>query len=1280
MHASGSGGRQETCGALPRRGGAPGALLGGLLAGVLVGTPGIAQAQGIDAHGPVPPPVEGRADAPLTLWSPHRAPKGAWTVGGLLELVDRPLVRYEWSALGEPPTEVPVVGSAVVLGLSGRYTLGRRVALGASVPLFLHATGEAGAGGPALGDVHLWVPIGLKIPEDGQGLGFSLVPWLDLATGQEARFLGDPNGKLGLLGAIGYGRGAWSFVGNLGLEVGEGVSFPHQVVGGSALILGGAVGYAVNPRLGLHLEGRVSAGPEESWAAVAGAGATGSPAELLLTVKGRFDRGPWYVGGLGRGVSKGIGAGRARGFVGFGWSHDPTVADGPDLPRGGWELVVRDPRGEPVRGASLQVAGKQVAVTGADGVIAVDGLRWRKGVEVQAPGHLAIALDPPEEEQTAALELVLPWAPRPVPFRVISQEGRLVPAQLVAHPLSEASEAEPVTAPSGSLRLEPGRWRVEIEAEGFAAQAREIEVPAGQRALVETEVVLLEPAGEATLVHRIADTEGASVVGARVLLDGQPVGTTGEGGLIELASLAVGPHRLIIQHEAFTQREEPELVLGPGENLIATVLHRVPGSVKVVVRDRDGRVVPDAVVRFDGPRRLAPMPLGERGERTTVLGPGTWTLLVTSATWGIQEREVVVPPDNFDLITAEVVLQPQEQGRAELAVRVIDPEGHPIDGAELTLDGQPLGRTSTGGTLRLSGLRAGIRTLGVVGEHFRPLSARDLRLAEGLHEELVTLDWQPGSVLVLTRQPEGVVDDAVVRFLGEERLPPAPLGPAGEGLFQLPEGPWQVLVTSARHGLQARDLVIPPDSRALQVVDVVMNPTEGGLATLDLRVANTEGHAVVGAEVRLDGLSLGRTTNTGILALNQLSVGRRELAVEAPLYQPQVRDHRLLEGRQELELVLDWAPGATRVKVVGPDGEPVTDATVRLLGPGSVPPARVDPHGEQHFQLTPGRWQALVVSERFGIAQVPVEIGRDEVLTEVTVALEPVEAGLAELLVRVVDDDGRPVVGARVTLDGQEIGPTGDGGALLVQELPPGVVRLGLRADRYANFSTTRVDLREGSQERIFRLAFQPGTVTVSVQDRDGRPVDAEVRLVGPTDVPPFRTGADGVEPVALRPGTWQVIASTEALGPERAEVTVAPGASVAQVELVLEPTRVHFTDEAVLIRERVAFDFDRDVLRPDSAAVLDEVANTILSRAHLIRVEVQGHTDNVGSVAYNQDLSQRRAEAVVRALVARGVPPEKLRARGYGTQRPIADNDTDEGRAANRRVEFQIVEQAVEP
>lgn len=101
-----------------------------------------------------------------------------------------------------------------------------------------------------------------------------------------------------------------------------------------------------------------------------------------------------------------------------------------------------------------------------------------------------------------------------------------------------------------------------------------------------------------------------------------------------------------------------------------------------------------------------------------------------------------------------------------------------------------------------------------------------------------------------------------------------------------------------------------------------------------------------------------------------------------------------------------------------------------------------------------------------------------------------------------------------------------------------------------------------------------------------------------------------------------------------------------------------------------INFDTDAARIRPESADVVAAIAAALRQDATL-RLEVAGHTDNVGPPAHNLALSRERAAAVVAALVAKGIAPDRLRPEGYGATRPVATNDTEAGRAKNRRVEL---------
>lgn len=123
----------------------------------------------------------------------------------------------------------------------------------------------------------------------------------------------------------------------------------------------------------------------------------------------------------------------------------------------------------------------------------------------------------------------------------------------------------------------------------------------------------------------------------------------------------------------------------------------------------------------------------------------------------------------------------------------------------------------------------------------------------------------------------------------------------------------------------------------------------------------------------------------------------------------------------------------------------------------------------------------------------------------------------------------------------------------------------------------------------------------------------------------------------------------------------------------VTETTRLD-ADE-ILTREKVMFETDSAVLLPEGKAVLDEVAVVLTEHPELAKVRIDGNADSTATQAYNQTLSEQRADSVRDYLVTKGIATERLVTRGFGENRPVADNTTDAGRYKNRRVEFHVLE-----
>ena len=151
----------------------------------------------------------------------------------------------------------------------------------------------------------------------------------------------------------------------------------------------------------------------------------------------------------------------------------------------------------------------------------------------------------------------------------------------------------------------------------------------------------------------------------------------------------------------------------------------------------------------------------------------------------------------------------------------------------------------------------------------------------------------------------------------------------------------------------------------------------------------------------------------------------------------------------------------------------------------------------------------------------------------------------------------------------------------------------------------------------------------------------------------------NGTNELCWRDANWTpATAAPECDGALVAPVAAAPAPAVA--------SKVTFAADAF-------FDFDKSVLKPEGKAKLDDLT-TKIKDIDLEVVIAVGHTDSVGSDAYNQKLSMRRSEAVKAYLVSKGIEKNRVYTEGKGEKQPVADNKTKEGRAKNRRVEIEVV------
>jgi len=264
---------------------------------------------------------------------------------------------------------------------------------------------------------------------------------------------------------------------------------------------------------------------------------------------------------------------------------------------------------------------------------------------------------------------------------------------------------------------------------------------------------------------------------------------------------------------------------------------------------------------------------------------------------------------------------------------------------------------------------------------------------------------------------------------------------------------------------------------------------------------------------------------------------------------------------------------------------------------------------------------------------------------------------------------GAPMA-ARIEFPGSKIGPVNADatlGAFKLDRVEVGVYTLSASADKYIP-ATITLAVEDGKlATAIFKLAPEAGAVTVTGKVYDKKTNDPLSATVAFNDAVVTTDPATGVYKAQVMPGSYTVVVESKDYVKQTAALIVEKDKPLVRDFAMLK------VGMSITLRG-IYFDFDKSTIKPESRPALEDAAK-MLNENPTIKVEIQGHTDSKGSDSYNLALSDRRAAAVVAYLVTNlGVDPSRLTSRGYGESMPIATNDTDAGRALNRRVEFAII------
>ncbi len=349
-------------------------------------------------------------------------------------------------------------------------------------------------------------------------------------------------------------------------------------------------------------------------------------------------------------------------------------------------------------------------------------------------------------------------------------------------------------------------------------------------------------------------------------------------------------------------------------------------------------------------------------------------------------------------------------------------------------------------------------------------------------------------------------------------------------------------------------------------------------------------------------------------------------------------------------------------------GEPV-QGTIEFEGE-ELWPVQIDQNGVYKTELPVGSYTMIVDIPNYRISTEVVVIRKNET-TQKDIALNPVVLETDGIIRGTVTDinTGEGLVANIAITEGDfSAGKSNIDGSYDVT-LPGGTYTLKFRREGY--LPATKTVVVKVGETSVLPVEMKPlpmGVITGKVTDtRKGEPLQATISLPG-TELEPIMANEEGIYKVQIAPGTYEIKAEYPEYISQSFPLVVEEGKTTMRNFELVKP------GEKITLRG-IYFEFDKARIQPESKPTLDR-AIKILDDNPSIDVMIEGHTDWIGSESYNQQLSQRRADAVKAYLVREGgIDAGRITTIGKGENDPIASNETDEGRSLNRRIEFVILD-----
>lgn len=324
-----------------------------------------------------------------------------------------------------------------------------------------------------------------------------------------------------------------------------------------------------------------------------------------------------------------------------------------------------------------------------------------------------------------------------------------------------------------------------------------------------------------------------------------------------------------------------------------------------------------------------------------------------------------------------------------------------------------------------------------------------------------------------------------------------------------------------------------------------------------------------------------------------------------------------------------------------------------------------------YSKIPEGQYVIYVEKDGYYREAVPVVVEGEKTVT-VDIYLKPI-LQFGTIAGRVYDKETNEPLLAKVMLKekGMEVLSDSITGAFRMDNIEAGIYTIEVIKENYFPY-TYLVEVKAKEVKNIEVSLSKKGIfgiITGQILDyKDRKPLKGEIEIKE-ANIKITNDSLTGIYKLELPAGTYTAIVTSEGYISQTAPIIIEKEKG--------QEKNFYLVKKGMMITLRgIYFEFNKATIKPESYPILDSAAQILKDNPRII-VEIQGHTDNIGSEEYNKKLSLRRAQAVVNYFVQKhGIDIKRLRPVGYGEEKPIADNSTEEGRALNRRVEFVIIEE----